>query len=967
MPESLLQHSLAMVRRRLLSIGMAAGAGWALAAMLLLLIFFAWVDLAVDLPPTVRAICGWGVLIMGLATLLKAAFAAFGEASATTVAHRLDRIAGTGGQVLTGVDLLRQYGSGVAIGTTAPLSHGLARIAIERAAKIATQVSVSAAAPARPVGWAYGAFGGIAVLVGALGVFAPRLVASQWLRLTDPYGDHPPYSSIELSVEPGDTKVRYGSSLDVRATSNGGTLEHVELVFQSDSGSIQETVPMFPEPGGAWRAAVSDVTSAGRYFVRATQSRTRKFHYDVITVPELRGLRFRVTPPAYTHRPPYEGPLPQGGLSGLAGTKVEFWARSNRPLSGGAFEFETDPGATTRPAAATPAAQVSVAPSSADAAEVVGSFFIDRPGKMKLTIIDIDHQPALDPFVAMVTVLSDARPFVRIIEPRPESFATPDVTLNVQIAAEDDYGISRLELFRGLNDSRVLPTDIPVPPSQPTRLPASVPLNLADYGLEPGDVVKLYARVEDNDPAGAKGSETPVVMIHVISKEDFDRMVLAREGLEVLEAKYAQAMRRLEALDNQIAAEQEEIKKLPPDSALSDAKRKDIEKLAEQMDDAAKAVAEAGKQDLPFDIDKNLRQKLDEVAQDIRDAAKEVRQETAGQNPGNGQAERSLEKARDRLGARKAGFKQQAADPLEHLAKIYPLVEDEARFVELWRRQRDLAERMKSVMVASVGDDPAVKARVRDLQTEQRNLRQDLAELLGDIENHAAALPPDDKPAPQDKPAPDKPAPGKLAPDKPADPGRPSMEELRKSAVEFVRAARQSGASEQMAEAEQKLEDFAAAPAGVKSREAADSLEALIAKSKSMGDQGESEMRFQPSLAQILGNTVDQLLESAGLSANPGRGTGSGGGFSQRRSSLRNVGLYGRRPTGKPGGATGGGRLGGPGAGAPGDGQQADQSTGLANTGRLQASGASDAAVPPQYRKKVGDYFQRVADELGDH
>ena len=34
--------------------------------------------------------------------------------------------------------------------------------------------------------------------------------------------------------------------------------------------------------------------------------------------------------------------------------------------------------------------------------------------------------------------------------------------------------------------------------------------------------------------------------------------------------------------------------------------------------------------------------------------------------------------------------------------------------------------------------------------------------------------------------------------------------------------------------------------------------------------------------------------------------------------------------------------------------------------GRLRAAGASDAPVPPQYKKRVGDYFQRVDDELSD-
>ena len=67
------------------------------------------------------------------------------------------------------------------------------------------------------------------------------------------------------------------------------------------------------------------------------------------------------------------------------------------------------------------------------------------------------------------------------------------------------------------------------------------------YGLDPGDVIKLFARVEDNDPAGFKGAETPIVTVQIISQEDFERMQQMREGLEALLSKYRQADRRLEA------------------------------------------------------------------------------------------------------------------------------------------------------------------------------------------------------------------------------------------------------------------------------------------------------------------------------------------------------------------------------------------------------------------------------------
>ena len=77
-----------------------------------------------------------------------------------------------------------------------------------------------------------------------------------------------------------------------------------------------------------------------------------------------------------------------------------------------------------------------------------------------------------------VTVLVDQRPFVRILEPKANSFATPDAVLSVQIVAEDDFGLSRVQLFHSLNASRARAEDVPVPESQPTRLPVSIPLKL---------------------------------------------------------------------------------------------------------------------------------------------------------------------------------------------------------------------------------------------------------------------------------------------------------------------------------------------------------------------------------------------------------------------------------------------------------------------------------------------------------
>ena len=964
MPENRLLEALDAVRRRVLAIGVAAGTGWALAGILLLVMLFAWSDLALDLPPGVRLTCIWLSLACGAGLLIRAALLSFRGSTHRSVARRIDSLSNTGGQILSGVDLLRQYRADAA----APaLSSALASIAVERAAEMAARVRAAAAVPGKALVWPYASLGSLLLVIGIIALASPRLVASQWARFTDPYGDHPPYSSIQFDVQPGDTRIVYGSALDVRATPQGGVVENVRLTFRPE-GQPEETIPMFPEPGGAWRATVSQVTAGGKYFVRGAGARSRQFAFDVITVPEVRDVRVRISPPAYTHLPPYNGPVPERGISGLPGTKVEMWAKSNRPLSGGAIVFVPAVVPQTQPVPAPPS--VALSPTGVGASEVAGSFLISTPGKLNLTVFDTAQQPSREPSSTTITVLKDERPFVRILEPKENSFATPDAKLEVNIAAEDDYGISSLQLFRGLNDTRATAANLPVPANQPTRISTSVPFDLAPYGLAPGDTIKFYARVEDNDPAGAKGSESPVVTLHIISTEDFNRMAVAREGLETLEAKYAMAARRLEALDDQLAKLQEQLKQAPPDSPLAKEKQDAIKRLAREMRESADEVADAAKDDLPFDIDKEFRKQLEQVAKSMADAAKET--DGAASGLSSGKAGESLGKVRKKLGAKRDEFKKQVVQPLDNLDKIFPLLEDQERFIELWQRQQDLAERMKSVVDARA-DDPKLKARMRDLEAEQRQLAQDLHELLDDIRNHATRLPVVTGPfvraggvAPVSLAAALVGA-VVLAEDPQANPEelKDNLEQLQQTAFDFARKVQASGAFEQMNDAAADLGAFDGAHAAAKAQEAADTLKKFIGECK--GSEGKlrglCKLAFRPKICDSMGATLDQLLAAEGM--NPGGGTGAGGGFSQRRSSLRNTSLYGRIPARSRAGGNRSGRS----AAGPGGGGNAAGDQGIAggqiDAAKLRASGESDVAVPPQYKRKVGEYFQRVADELG--
>ncbi|MEX0710857.1 MAG: hypothetical protein WD278_00820, partial [Pirellulales bacterium] len=525
----------------------------------------------------------------------------------------------------------------------------------------------------------------------------------------------------------------------------------------------------FPESDGKWRATIAEVRASGTYYARGHTARSHRFAIQVITVPRISEVRWRVTPPAYTHDGAYEGPMPQGGLAGLPGTQVEVWAKSNRPLSGGSLDI----------ASGSQRERVALSATATASQEVSGRFEIRQAGKFSLNVTDVAGQQARESFRGSITLLSDARPFVRLLEPPGQSLATPTATLPVVISAEDDYGLSRVQLFRSLNDSRPLPLDLPLDAPHVRRCEQGTYLPLSAYGLEPGDVIKLFARVEDNDPAGAKGSESTVAVVQIIAHEDYQRMVRAREGMQVFLSKYQQAQRRLESLADEVQGLQKKQKQEAKDPEHAEAQREALARLAKQMQTDAEAIRKSVEQLLPYDLDRSLTKELERLADKLDRLSKEAEQLASQSDLSDEERARRLKELLDELNAEKQDFQEQVTQPLEQLADIYPLLEDEARFVELTRRQRDLAERMAPLKGRDQLDDPALKARMRDLEDEQRRLREELGELLDDIETHAARLP-----------------------------DSPELADLVASALEFADAVRSSGASEAMAAAETGLAQF---------------------------------------------------------------------------------------------------------------------------------------------------------------
>ena len=229
MSNTSLENTFRFLKRRMLAIGGASGVAWGCCAAVGLLMAGVWLDLVWELSAGARIAALLLAIIAGLALAARFVVGAVSRAREVMLARRLDETGQTGGQIVSGFEL--HMSGGASQSATAPgLTRALAELAISRAAGLAAQIPRTIAVPSQPVRRA--AIGAAALLVGVaiLSAVAPRLASTEFMRFSDPFGDHPPFSRTALHVEPGDTKVRYGDGLDVIVSAEGPPAEELELV-----------------------------------------------------------------------------------------------------------------------------------------------------------------------------------------------------------------------------------------------------------------------------------------------------------------------------------------------------------------------------------------------------------------------------------------------------------------------------------------------------------------------------------------------------------------------------------------------------------------------------------------------------------------------------------------------------------------------------------------------------------------
>jgi hypothetical protein len=551
----------------------------------------------------------------------------------------------------------------------------------------------------------------------ALLVFAAFLAATfqiatvEFARFADPFGDHPPYSFTRLQIMqpgPGGTNVLYDKGLIVKVKAAGHQPKDVFLTaFPPGHREQAITLPMFDKGGAGYDQLLDNIRTDLVAFAHTKDhvSESKQVRIGVTLTPQLEKVFMRIAPPAYTGIKPEEKPYAFKGAQALEGSEIKFRLQSNRPLREGFIELTAGDQAARR-----------VALAKSGEKEVAGSFLAADSGRMRFSVTDVAGLASQGDGEGALTVTHDLPPVVHLAQPESDSFVAMDFKLQAQIEASDDYGLREVRFHRGLNGVYSGPkifgyTNI-VRDSHET-----FDFKFAELGVEPGDVISLFAEAVDNAPQPHL-SRSQVVHLQVISVEDYNNALRERSDITDAEAKYADLNDDLQALIEGQKELSEETQKLKEQAGQAGAKQR--EALAPQLDSLIAKQNELNqklnqqaahmenfvRENPLYDVEKDLQELLRQDAESIRHstqtndaAARDIAQRSS---PPTGPRQLSpdmledLKKASDDQAARLSGAHEEAekkiVQTLDDMDQMQELVKDFNQFEALYRAQQDVAQ-----------------------------------------------------------------------------------------------------------------------------------------------------------------------------------------------------------------------------------------------------------------------------------
>ncbi len=586
----------------------------------------------------------------------------------------------------------------------------------------------------------------LAPVVTLLALAAPARSLNAWAGLGRPLRTLARARVPALEISPGDAEVLRGSEVSVIVRAPGRT--EVTLRWRREGDVARsETVPA--ERGEA-RFRLPAVSAAVAYSATTPDGAASETYHILPVDPLLVSeVSIELAFPPHTNRAPeaYQREVPP--LVVPVGTRIAIAGLTTRPLSEAALERAEDG---------------LLVPIDAEGTSFAATWSPRVGGRYAWRFRDTDGGDAeLLPTPIDLTVVPDSAPAIRFAFPAVDMVLPTTLQQPLVVEVRDDYGLSAMEIVAyrvnsaGERSAPVLRRTELVG----TRAALARPImDLRDWGLQPGDTVRYFARALDNAPSPS-ATQTREYVLRMPELSELRRN--AQEEMEEMAVRLQQLVERVRRageesrdLEREAAAradpssrsatlpggrpepnpagfeQREQLRQaLEQQQAMSE----EAQAAREELEAIAEALREAGA------ADAGLQRELEELQRLLAEAAStELRERldqlASGLEPTDARdARRTLEQ----LAQEQERFRELLQESLEQLRRAaveqdFRATAAEAR--ELGQQERALAAAMRE------GSDRELRAeQQRDLLAGTNELQERLDELarrLSELEEERA-------------------------------------------------------------------------------------------------------------------------------------------------------------------------------------------------------------------------------------
>ena len=304
--------------------------------------------------------------------------------------------------------------------------------------------------------------------------------------------------------------------------------------YRFEGGEVVDR-PLRPDDSGAFHGRLDLADRSFTYAISAGDDRTAWQSVAVVPPPTLDAMTIQVAPPFYVH--PYADgtdedfgvetlAADQGQIRALEGSMVRFRGRANKPLAEASLMDDDAP------------LPVAVA-FDADRLRLDATIEALGPGSLWFALRDLDGFDNAETVRYELRTVADAPPSALIVEPEYDISVPPNASVPIRLRGEDDYGLQLIRLLYTVNggDSaestdHVVPlwaSEAELDGGRSLEQEVETRLELAELGVEPGDLITAYAESRDffdrGIGAGPHLTKSRAVRIRIISIEEFEALI----------------------------------------------------------------------------------------------------------------------------------------------------------------------------------------------------------------------------------------------------------------------------------------------------------------------------------------------------------------------------------------------------------------------------------------------------------